>query len=114
MSSVASKGQVERTRNQQADHPVLLAVSADDRSTHCPDYPDYPDDVIHGDGDNINVIPAHYAGGMADLCEAQDDLEAYLALRVQAGESLWGLYPPRVETRAAHKTWVAAGRPAIA
>lgn len=41
---------------------------------------------------------------MAALCEAQDDQEAYLALNMQAGEALWGLYPPR--------PWVAAGRPA--
>jgi regulator of RNase E activity RraA len=74
----------------------------------------YPGDVIHGDGDNITVIPAHCAEEMADLCEVQDDLEAYLALRVQAGEKLWGLYPPSLETRAAHKSWGAAGRPVIA
>jgi len=72
----------------------------------------YPGDVIHGDGDNISVIPAHCAEEMANLCEAQDDLEAYLALRVQAGEALWGLYPPSPATREQHKAWVAAGRPA--
>lgn len=74
----------------------------------------YPGDVIHGDGDNISVIPAHCAEEMAKLCEVQDDLEAYLALRVQAGEKLWGLYPPSPETRAQHQAWVAAGRPRIA
>jgi regulator of RNase E activity RraA len=72
----------------------------------------YPGDVIHGDADNISVIPAHLAAEMADLCEAQDDLEAYLALRVQSGEVLWGLYPPSPATREMHKAWVAAGRPA--
>ena len=72
----------------------------------------YPGDVIHGDGDNITIVPAHCAAEMADLCEAQDDLEAYLALRVQAGEPLWGLYPPSPATRAQHKVWVSAGRPA--
>lgn len=72
----------------------------------------YPGDVIHGDADNITVVPAHLAAEMADLCEPQDDLEAYLALRVQRGEALWGLYPPSAETRAQHAAWVAAGRPA--
>ena len=71
----------------------------------------YPGDVIHGDGDNISVIPAHCAAEMANLCEVQDDLEAYLALRVQAGEALWGLYPPSQATRDQHKAWVAGGRP---
>ena len=74
----------------------------------------YPGDVIHGDGDNITVIPAHLAAEMADLCEKRDDIEAYLALRINAGEPLWGLYPPSDATRAQHRQWVAAGRPAIA
>ena len=73
----------------------------------------YPGDVIHGDGDNITVIPAHLAEEMAGLCEKRDDIEAYLALRVRAGEPLWGLYPPSEETRRQHKAWVAAGRPEI-
>jgi regulator of RNase E activity RraA len=74
----------------------------------------YPGDVIHGDGDNITVIPAQMAAELADLCEQRDDIEAYLAMRVKAGEPLWGLYPPSDATRAAHKAWVAAGRPPIA
>lgn len=73
----------------------------------------YPGDVIHGDADNVTVVPAHLAAELADLCEAQDDLEAYLALRVQRGEALWGLYPPSPETREQHRQWVAAGRPAL-
>ena len=73
----------------------------------------YPGDVIHGDGDNVTVIPAHLALEMADLCEKRDHIEAYLALRVQAGEALWGLYPPNDATRNQYAQWVAAGRPAI-
>ncbi|HSV44477.1 MAG TPA: ribonuclease activity regulator RraA [Ramlibacter sp.] len=73
----------------------------------------YPGDVIHGDGDNITVIPAQLAQEMADLCEKRDDIEGYLALRVQAGEALWGLYPPSEATRGQYKCWVAAGRPPI-
>lgn len=73
----------------------------------------YPGDVIHGDGDNITIIPAHLAEEMADLCEQRDDIEAYLALRVQAGEPLWGLYPPSDATRQQYKQWVADGRPQI-
>jgi regulator of RNase E activity RraA len=74
----------------------------------------YPGDVIHGDADNLTVVPAHLAAEMADICEAQDDLEAYLALRVRRGEALWGLYPPSEAARAEHRAWVAAGRPALA
>ena len=74
----------------------------------------YPGDVIHGDGDNITVVPAHLAEEMAALCERRDDIEAYLALRVRAGEALWGVYPPSEATRAQHARWVADGRPPIA
>jgi regulator of RNase E activity RraA len=73
----------------------------------------YPGDVIHGDADNVSVIPAHLAQEMADLCEAQDDIEAYLARRVDCGEALWGLYPPSEATRAQYRDWVAAGRPPL-
>lgn len=73
----------------------------------------YPGDVVHGDGDNITIVPAHLAEELAADCEAQDDLEAYLAKRVQAGEPLWGLYPPSDATRAQYRAWVDSGRPAI-
>ena len=73
----------------------------------------YPADVIHGDADNVTVVPAALAAEMAEVCEAQDDLEDYLAQRVQRGESLWGLYPPSDATRAQHRDWVAAGRPPV-
>jgi regulator of RNase E activity RraA len=72
----------------------------------------YPGDVIHCDGDNISVVPAAIAEQMTDLCEAQDDIEAYLALRIAAGESLWGLYPPSDETRQQYLLWIQADRPA--
>jgi regulator of RNase E activity RraA len=74
----------------------------------------FPGDVVHGDADSITVIPAHLAAELADLCEAQDDLEAYLAMRLARGEALWGVYPPSEQTRAQHREWVAAGRPALA
>jgi regulator of RNase E activity RraA len=73
----------------------------------------YPGDVVHGDGDNVTIIPAQWAEEMADLCEKRDDIEAYINLRVKTGEPLWGLYPPSEKTRAEHKAWVAAGRPFI-
>jgi regulator of RNase E activity RraA len=74
----------------------------------------YPGDVVHGDGDNITIIPAQWAEEMADLCEKRDGIEAYLAMRVKAGEPLWGLYPPGEQTRAEYQAWLKAGSPDIA
>ncbi len=74
----------------------------------------YPGDVIHGDADGLTVVPAHVAEQLVEICEKRDDIEAYLAKRVQAGEALWGLYPPGDETRKQYADWVASGRPPIA
>jgi regulator of RNase E activity RraA len=73
----------------------------------------YPGDVIHGDQDSITVVPAHLAAELADRCEAQDDLEAYLLARLQRDKVLWGIYPPSDATREQYQQWVQAGRPAI-
>lgn len=74
----------------------------------------YPGDIIHGDRNSVTVIPAHLAAELADVCEAQDDIEHYIALRIGAGEALWGVFPPNETTRAQYRQWVADGRPAIA
>jgi regulator of RNase E activity RraA len=73
----------------------------------------YPGDIIHGDRNNITVIPAHLAAELADACEAQDDLERYIGLRVGAGDALWGVFPASEATKEAYGRWIANGRPAI-
>lgn len=73
----------------------------------------YPGDVIVGDADGLTVVPAHLAEELADVCEKQDDIEHYLAMRIAAGEPLWGVYPPSQQSYADYEAWVAAGRPAI-
>lgn len=73
----------------------------------------YPGDVIHGDANNITVIPAHIAAEVADACEAQDDIENYIAARVRSGDSVWGVFPASEKTRAEYHQWIADGRPAL-
>ena len=73
----------------------------------------YPGDVMHSDGDNVIVVRATWAAEMADLCESRDALEGYVALRIQRGESLWGLYPASEETRAQYREWLTRGSPAL-
>ncbi|MGI4955072.1 MAG: ribonuclease activity regulator RraA [Janthinobacterium lividum] len=75
----------------------------------------YPGDIVHGEKDGITVIPRHVALDVLAACEARDPLENYLALRIQAGEALWGVYPPTDEARADFEAWKAAGSdPALA
>ncbi|MXP62236.1 ribonuclease activity regulator RraA [Roseomonas sp. M0104] len=69
----------------------------------------YPGDIVHGEKDGITVIPRHVALQVLEACERRDPLEKYLALRVQAGEALWGVYPPTEQTRADFAAWQAAG-----
>ena len=69
----------------------------------------YPGDIIVGDGDGITVVPRHLAAEVADACEKRDGLEAYLLKRLEAGESLYGVYPPTDQARADYAAWLKAG-----
>ncbi|KGF80947.1 dimethylmenaquinone methyltransferase [Massilia sp. JS1662] len=73
----------------------------------------YPGDIIVGDADGLTLVPAHLAEELATVCLEQDDIENYLAMRIAAGEPLWGVYPPSPQAVADYREWVAAGRPAI-
>ncbi|MGI4861627.1 MAG: ribonuclease activity regulator RraA [Janthinobacterium lividum] len=74
----------------------------------------YPGDIIVGDADGVTVVPPHLAQELADFCTTQDALESYLAMRIAAGEPLWGVYPPAPQAYEDYQRWVADGRPAIA
>jgi hypothetical protein len=69
----------------------------------------YPGDIVVGDGDGITIIPRAMAQEIADACEKRDQFEAYVALRIEAGEGLYGVYPPTPQTRADYEAWKHAG-----
>ena len=69
----------------------------------------YPGDILVGDADGVTVVPRKFAVEIADDGEKQDALEAYLALRLETGEPLYGLYPPNDQTRADFDAWKKAG-----
>jgi regulator of RNase E activity RraA len=75
----------------------------------CAEVAVYPGDIIVGDGDGITVVPRHLAAQLADDGEKQDAFEAYLAMRMAAGEKLYGLYPPNDQTRADYQAWIKQG-----
>lgn len=70
----------------------------------------YPGDIIHGERDGITVIPRHVALQVLEACERRDPFEKYLALRIQSGDPLWGVYPPDAQTRADFAAWHKAGQ----
>jgi regulator of RNase E activity RraA len=70
-----------------------------------------PGDIVVGDEDGVAVIPAHLAEEVARKGVEQERVEAWIRRKVERGAKLAGLYPPREETQAAYRAWVAAGSP---
>ena len=64
-----------------------------------------PGDVIVGDADGVVVIPAHLAEGVALDALEQEEREAWALERVQAGESVRGVYPLSEARRGEFEAW---------
>ncbi len=64
-----------------------------------------PGDVLVGDGDGVVVIPAAMADEVARDGAEQENLEAFLKGRVEAGHPTIGTYPPNAETLRAYEDW---------
>jgi regulator of RNase E activity RraA len=75
----------------------------------CADVAVYPGDILVGDGNGVTVIPRQMAAEIARDGIEQDGLENYLMLRIQAGDRLYGTYPPDDQTRADFNAWKKAG-----
>lgn len=60
-----------------------------------------PGDVVVGDQDGVVVFPLELADEVAKAGHAQERLEEYIWRRVDAGESILGVYPAGEETLAA-------------
>ena len=65
----------------------------------------YPGDIIVGDDEGVVVIPQHVADEVAEACEEQEKMEAFILERVQGGAKLAGTYPPNEDTKAAFAEW---------
>jgi regulator of RNase E activity RraA len=75
----------------------------------CTDVAVYPGDILVGDGNGVTVIPRHLAAEIARDGIEQDRMEDYLMLRIQAGDKLYGTYPPNDQARADFEAWQKAG-----
>jgi len=64
-----------------------------------------PGDVIVGDVDGVLVIPAALAEQVAHDALAQESRETWALERVQAGESVRGVYPLTEARRAEFEAW---------
>jgi regulator of RNase E activity RraA len=71
----------------------------------------YPGDVLVGDAEGVVVIPRHLADEVARDAAEQERLEAWILKQVQAGQSIFGLYPPEEDAWRRYDAW-RAGEPA--
>ena len=67
-----------------------------------------PGDVIVGDADGVLVLPAALAEQVALDAYEEEQREAWALERVQAGESVRGIYPLSDERRAEFERWRSA------
>jgi len=59
-----------------------------------------PGDVVVGDADGVVIIPQAVAEDVAMAALEQEEFEAYVLTRIEAGASIIGVYPPDEKTRA--------------
>jgi regulator of RNase E activity RraA len=72
----------------------------------CGDAPVFPGDVIVGDREGVVVIPLHLAAEIAQEAVNMTAFEDYVSERVNAGQSILGLYPATDEqTRTDFAAW---------
>lgn len=60
----------------------------------CGDVAVFPGDIVVGDREGVVVIPAHLVDEIADEAVEMTAFEDFVTSQVQAGASIFGLYPP--------------------
>jgi regulator of RNase E activity RraA len=68
----------------------------------------YPGDILVGDGEGVVVIPQHIAEEVAEEAFEQTAYEDFVQEQVDAGRSIFGIYPPSPEAREEFKRWRAS------
>jgi regulator of RNase E activity RraA len=71
----------------------------------CGDVPVYPGDIIVGDREGVAVIPQHLAEEIADEAFEQTVFEDFVQEQVEAGRSIFGIYPPSPEAKEEFARW---------
>lgn len=69
----------------------------------CAGVPVFPGDIMVADAEGVVCIPRHLAGEIAAPAAEQEQLEAFLLQRINAGAALPGTYPPDAATLEAYR-----------
>lgn len=70
-----------------------------------------PGDIVVADADGVVVIPRYLADTVAQAGDEQEQMEAWIRRKIDAGASVRAFYPPGEQAVAEYRQWVAAGRP---
>jgi regulator of RNase E activity RraA len=62
-----------------------------------------PGDVVVGDADGVIAIPRAVAAEVAQAALEQEELEAFILGKIEAGSSILGVYPADATTRAEYE-----------
>jgi len=73
----------------------------------------YPGDIIVGDGEGVVAIPHALVDEVAADALDAAQYEAFAALHIARGRSIFNLFPASEESRKEYDAWVAAGRPSL-
>jgi len=65
----------------------------------------YPGDIVVADVDGVVIVPREMAADVARDAAEQEQLEVFIATRIEEGRPLRGTYPPNEETLAAYAQW---------
>jgi regulator of RNase E activity RraA len=71
----------------------------------CGDVPVYPGDIMVGDEEGVVVIPQGIADDVANEAFEQTVFEDFVQEQVNAGRSIFGIYPPDEAAREEFKRW---------
>jgi len=71
----------------------------------CGGVPVYPGDIVVADTDGVVIVPREMAEEVARDATEQEQLEAFITERIEAGRPLRGTYPPDEETLATYREW---------
>ncbi len=74
----------------------------------CGGVPVYPGDIAVGDGEGVVIIPGALADEVADEAYEQTAFEDFVTQKINAGHSIFGIYPPNEASRAEFAEWRAA------
>lgn len=91
--------------NTASTRPAFHRAIDMQRPIGCAGVAVYPGDIIVGDADGVVVIPRHLAPTLAEAAYEQELRERFLFTKIDAGQSLWGVYPPNEQTLAEYAAW---------